>query len=98
MAKSFTPAVVTAHDLVEGHAVFLGPEGWTAEVAGAMVALTADQAQEFEALARYHVATNTVVEPYLVDVALTDGIPAPILRREQIRASGAPTIPYGRAA
>ncbi|MEM7506775.1 MAG: DUF2849 domain-containing protein [Pseudomonadota bacterium] len=98
MAKPFTTSVITAHDLVEGHAVFLGPEGWTRDIAASMVALTAEQAEEFTALAQRHVDGNTVVEPYLIEVSLDGGSPFPIARREQIRASGEPTIAFGRAA
>lgn len=98
MAKTFVPAVITANDLVEGHAVFLGPEGWNPNVSNAMVALTIEQAEEFEALGQRHVKDNRVVEPYLVDVSLEGGIPVPVLRREQIRASGEPTFIYGQAA
>ncbi|MEM9098712.1 MAG: DUF2849 domain-containing protein [Pseudomonadota bacterium] len=98
MAKPFTPAIITANDLIEGTAVFLGPEGWLPEASQAMVALTAEQAEEFEALGQRHVKANEVVEPYLIAVSLEDGLPVPILRREQIRAAGAPTFRYGKAA
>ncbi|MEL6479238.1 MAG: DUF2849 domain-containing protein, partial [Pseudomonadota bacterium] len=92
MAKTFTAAVVTANDLVEGHSVFLGPEGWTRRIDRAMVALTEDQAAEFDALAQRHVVENRVVGPYRVDVTLEAGAPVPVARRAQIRAAGAPTI------
>ncbi|MEM0923241.1 MAG: DUF2849 domain-containing protein [Pseudomonadota bacterium] len=98
MAKAFKAAVITANDLVEGHSVFLGPEGWTRRIDRAMVALTEEQAAEFDALADRHVIENSVVGPYRVDVTLEDGAPVPISRREQIRAAGAPTIAVGRAA
>ncbi|MEM9736221.1 MAG: DUF2849 domain-containing protein [Pseudomonadota bacterium] len=98
MAKAFAPHVITAYDLVEGHAVFLGPEGWTPRVDGAMVALTPEQAEEFEALGQRHVAGNDVVEPYLVEVSLENGRPWPVTRREQIRAAGVPTFDFGQAA
>ncbi|MBY8974928.1 DUF2849 domain-containing protein [Rhodobacteraceae bacterium NNCM2] len=98
MAKTFTPAVITAYDLVEGHAVFLGAEGWNGDIAKAMVALTPEQAEEFEALGQRHVLANEVVEPYLVPVTLDGGLPVPVSRREQIRAAGEPTFAFGRAA
>ncbi|MEM8790514.1 MAG: DUF2849 domain-containing protein [Pseudomonadota bacterium] len=98
MAKAFEPAVITANDLVEGTAVFLTPEGWSADVSKAMVALTPEQAEEFDALGQRHVQENVVVEPYRVVVLLDSGKPVPKLRREQIRAAGAPTFAYGKAA
>lgn len=98
MAKPFKASVVTAHDLIEGHAVFLAPEGWSRDIAEALVALTPEQAEEFTALGQRCVDENRVVEPYLVEVTLKDGKPVPVARREQIRASGEPTIAFGRAA
>ncbi len=95
MAKKFHPSVLTANNLVEGHSVFLSPEGWHTDIARAMLAVTPEQAAELEALGHRHVSANEVVGPYLVDVALGDGGPVPLLRREQIRASGIPTIPVG---
>ncbi|MEL7154735.1 MAG: DUF2849 domain-containing protein [Pseudomonadota bacterium] len=95
MAKRFHPTVLTANNLVEGHSVFLSAEGWHADIARAMVAVTPEQAAELEALGHRHVSMNEVVGPYLVDVALGDAAPVPLLRREQIRAAGVPTIPVG---
>ncbi|MEM9043982.1 MAG: DUF2849 domain-containing protein [Pseudomonadota bacterium] len=98
MAKQFKPSIVTANDLVEGTAVFLGSEGWSGDISNAMIALTPEQAEEFEALGQRHVKNNEVVEPYLISVSLDSGAPVPLLRREQIRAAGAPTFAYGQAA
>ena len=97
MAKQFHPNVLTANNLIEGHSVFLSREGWHADIAHAMVAVTPEQAAELEALGHRHVTLNEVVGPYLVDVAIGDGAPVPLLRREQIRATGIPTIPVGPA-
>ena len=98
MAKGFRTSVVTANHLVEGHSVFLSPEGWHADIARAMIAFTREEAEELSALAERFVADNLIVGPYLVEVSTgTDG-PVPLLRREQIRASGIPTVPYGIAA
>lgn len=98
MAKQFHPSVLTANNLVEGHSVFLAAEGWHRDIAKALVAVTPEQAAELVALGHRHVSANEVVGPYLVDVALGDGAPVPMLRREQIRASGAPTIAVGTDA
>lgn len=98
MAKVQYPTVLTANDLVEGHSVFLTPEGWGTSISKAMVAVAPEQAEELEALGRRFVVENRIVGPYLVDVSLESGEPVPVSRREQIRASGAPTIPVGIAA
>ena len=98
MAKTTHPTVLTANDLVEGHSVFLTPEGWGPSIEKAMVAVSPEQSEELEALGNRFVVENQIVGPYLVDVSVTEGDITPILRREQIRAAGAPTIPVGLAA
>ncbi|MEM1299479.1 MAG: DUF2849 domain-containing protein [Pseudomonadota bacterium] len=98
MPKVKYPQVLTANDLVEGHSVFLTPEGWDKSIDKAMVAVAPEQAEELEALGRRFVVENRIVGPYLVDVMLDSGAPVPVYRREQIRASGHPTIPVGVAA
>lgn len=95
MAKQFHPTVLTANNLVEGHSVFLSPEGWHRDISRAMVAVTPEQAEELDALGNRHVSENVVVGPYLVQVVIGDSAPVPLLRREQIRASGLPTVSVG---
>jgi sulfite reductase (NADPH) hemoprotein beta-component len=95
MAKEFKPVVVTANDLIEGDSVFLGTRGWVRDIRMARVALTAEEASALEAAGADGEAGNLVVGPYLVEVDLEAGKPWPVLRREQIRASGFPTIPFG---
>lgn len=98
MPKPFQNVVLTANDLVHGHSVFLSPEGWSADIARAMVSVTPEQAEELTALGNRFVVDNQIVGPYLVEVSLETGAPVPLSRREQIRASGQPTIPVGIAA
>ena len=95
MAKTFSPAVLTANNLAEGHSVFLAPDGWSRRIDAALVALTPDQAEELAALGNRFVNENEIVGPYLVDVAIEDGAPVPLLRRERIRADGRPSVPFG---
>jgi sulfite reductase (NADPH) hemoprotein beta-component len=95
MAKEFKPVIVTANDLIEGDSVFLGVLGWVRDIAEARVAMTADEASALEAAGVEGENGNLVVGPYLVEVALESGQPVPVLRREQIRADGIPTIPVG---
>ena len=97
MPKQFHPNVLTANNLVQGHSVFLSPEGWHADISRAMVAVTPEQAAELEALGHRHVRLNEIVGPYLIEVAIGHGAPVPRLRRERIRASGMPTVPVGPA-
>lgn len=95
MAKEFKPAVVTANDLIEGDSVFLGACGWVRDIAEARVALTTDEAAVLEQAGIEGEDGNIVVGPYLIEVSVATGTPVPLLRREQIRVSGVPTIPFG---
>ncbi len=97
MAKEFKPAVVTANDLTEGDSVFLGALGWVRDIAEARVAMSGDEAKTLEAAGIEGENANIVVGPYLIEVSVATGRPVPVLRREQIRASGVPTIPFGVA-
>lgn len=98
MAKAFDPQVITANDLVEGDSVFLGPAGWTRDVGLARVAETPEALAALEAEGRAAEDANLVVGPYAVAVSLEGGRPWPRLRREQIRASGNPTVAVGPQA
>lgn len=98
MAKPFTSVILTANDLVEGHSVFLTSEGWARDAARALVAVTPEQAQELEALGARAIPGVQVVGAYLVEVSVETGAPVPLSRREQIRASGSPTVAAGRVA
>lgn len=95
MPKEFKPVVVTANDLIEGDSVFLAAHGWVREIRHARVARSQDEAAALEADGQAGEAGNVVVGPYLVEVSLETGHPVPVLRREQIRADGVPTIPVG---
>jgi sulfite reductase (NADPH) hemoprotein beta-component len=97
MAKEFKPVVVTANDLIEGDSVFLGALGWVRNITEARVALTTDEAVVLEKSGIEGEDANIVVGPYLIEVSVATGRPVPVLRREQIRASGVPTIPFGVA-
>jgi hypothetical protein len=95
MAKEFKPVVVTANDLIEGDSVFLGALGWVRDVAMARVALSEDEATVLDTAGIEGETGNVVIGPYLIEVSIATGKPVPVLRREQIRASGLPTIPFG---
>jgi sulfite reductase (NADPH) hemoprotein beta-component len=95
MAKEFKPVVVTANDLIEGDSVFLGACGWVRDIRMARVALSADEAKVLEQAGIEGEDSNVVVGPYLIEVSVATGQPVPVLRREQIRASGLPTMPFG---
>ena len=97
MAKTFVPQVMTANDLVEGDSVFLSRSGWTRDIAAARVALNADEAELLARDGALGEVENKVVGPYSIDVTVEEGRPVPVLRRERIRADGAPTFAYAPA-
>ena len=88
-----TAKIATANRLLDGAVVYLGPEGgWVEAIGRARIATNANQESELEAQGREAVAARHVVEPYLIDVTLSDdGRPVPIGWRETIRANG-PTV------
>jgi len=95
MAKEFKPVVITANDLIEGDSVFLGPLGWVRDIRMARIAMSADEAKVLKTAGAEGEDGNAVVGPYLIEVSVATGTPVPVLRRERIRASGFPTIPFG---
>ena len=88
-----TAKIATANRLLDGAVVYLGPDGvWGEAIGRARIAADADQAAELEAQGQEAVAARHVVEPYLIDVKISDdGGPVPIGWRETIRAHG-PTV------
>ena len=95
MAKEFKPVVVTANDLIEGDSVFLGAFGWVRDIRLARVAMVQDEAKVLEQAGIEGEDGNIVVGPYLIEVSVAAATPVPLLRRERIRVSGVPTIPFG---
>lgn len=87
------PSVVTANNLRSGAVVYLGSEGrWVDDLASAVTADSDAERAHLESIAQRSVAANLVVGPYLMDVALIDGIPAPVCVRETIRAQRGPSV------
>jgi sulfite reductase (NADPH) hemoprotein beta-component len=97
-AKEGPAKVITANALGDGLVVFLDPEGgWTHDIAGARVLADGPDLDSANAYAKAQHDARVVVEPYPIDVSVTDGIPVPVRLREKIRADRGPTIVYGEA-
>jgi len=96
-AKSGPAKAVTANRLDNGLVVFLDPNGgWSLDIAEARIL---DDA-EIDAALAYGKAqhdTRIVIDPYAIDVEVSDGVPVPIRLRERIRAERGPTTAYGEA-
>lgn len=93
MAKQSAYKIVTANHLLEGHSVYLGEDGWTADYRESRIAHGTDEAAALEALGRVDEDANYVVGVYLVDVALDgEGCPEPIHYREKMRVRACPSF------
>ena len=80
---------VTANRLVDGAVVFRRADGtWGLRVEDSATATNDPAASALLAGAERDAAAALVVAPYLIDVALADGHPAPTFYRERIRAFG----------
>jgi hypothetical protein len=97
-AKEGPAKVITANDLKSGLVVFLdGDGGWTVEIAAARVVEDGPDLDGAVAAGKAAHEARIVVEPYPIDVVVTDGVPVPVRLRERIRAERGPTVAYGDA-
>jgi hypothetical protein len=97
-AKEGPAKVITANDLRDGLVVFLtGEGGWSHDIAQSRVIEDGPDLDAAVAYAKAQHDARIVVEPYPIDVTVTNGVPIPQRLREKIRADRGPTIPYGEA-
>lgn len=87
------PAILLANDLLDGDVVFAfidgaGPPTWTRDPALALVANDDAAAEQLESFAAAELRGNTVVDAYLVDVAIESGGPVPRHFRERFKTLG----------
>jgi hypothetical protein len=83
--------IVIANRLRDGRVVYLGAQGWTAEIAAARIAEREDAAETLLAHAKQSIGRCEIVDPYLIEVVVRDGVLSPVDWRERIRALG-PTV------
>ena len=89
--------VVTGNRLGDGLVVFLTDDGgWSTDIAASRILATPDEVKEAEAYGKAQHDAQIVVEPYVIDVDVAEGVPTPMRLRERIRAEG-PTVDYGDA-
>ena len=89
--------MVIANRLTDGRVVFLAADGaWVESITDGSVAAGDAEAAQLLADAQQAEAVCQIVDPYLIQVRVVDGTPAPVAWREVIRASG-PTVQTGRA-
>ena len=97
-AKEGPAKVITANDLGDGLVVFLDAEGgWTHDIGNARVLEDGPDLDGASSYAKAQHDARIVVEPYPIDVRITEGVPVPVRLREKIRADRGPTVVYGEA-
>ena len=98
MARSFTPCVLTANDLLEGDVVYLAPDGaWTRHLGSARHFV--DEAEANRSLAAAVSQQDAVIEPYLAAAVPGDrGGPRPAHFREAFRAAGTSNYKHRKQA
>ena len=95
MARSFTPKVVTANDLLLGDAVWLtADDRWTRDMHQAE--LMDDEAHADIRLLFGAAQRNTVVGVYLVDAKAGPNGPEPVHFRETFRTRGPSNYAHGK--
>jgi Protein of unknown function (DUF2849) len=88
-SKTMLPAILLANDLLDGDVVFWTGTDWSDNPAQALVANQPEQALLLEEAAKIALASNKVVDAYLVDVTLRhDGLPIPNHFRERFKIKG----------
>jgi hypothetical protein len=97
-AKEGPAKVITANDLRDGLVVFLMSDGgWSHDIRESRVVEDGPDLDSASAYAKAQHDARIVVEPYPIDVTVTNGVPVPQRLREKIRADKGPTIVYGEA-
>lgn len=83
------PVILLANDLLDGEVVFWTGATWSVEAGDALIARDDATAAELEAVAARALASNKVVDAYLVDVAINGaGQAVPRHYREKIKTEG----------
>lgn len=90
--KRATTQSVTANRLIDGEVVYLTANGtWSDWLKDAVIADGKEACEALLATALPDVAAQKIVEPYLFEVSVEDGVIVPASVREKIRMAG-PTI------
>jgi len=96
MSRAFTPKVVTANDLREGHVVYMtASDAWSPRLVEA--ALLTDEADAEVRLLKALGQSALVVGPYLAEARAGAQGPEPVHFRERFRAHG-PSLRSSEAA
>jgi hypothetical protein len=88
-AKPLLFRAVTGNRLLDGEVVFWNQGAWAEQFAD--IELFDDAAAAEAALAGAQAQPTAIVDPYMIEVKVEDGLPVPTAYRERVRALG-PTI------
>lgn len=81
--------MLIANDLISGDVVFRTTDGWSRDPKDARVMDTVEAAYALEAEGKAEMASNIVIDAYLVDVDVAeDGVPVPRHFRERYKILG----------
>ena len=81
--------LLAANRLIDGIAVWLGPDGnWAEDISEAEIARDKEGEARLQKLGQEAAAKNLVVDLELIDVEIVDGALRPLRLRERIRAMG----------
>jgi len=84
-----TLKILTANNLRSGGVVFATSHGdWSPFISQALVCDDIATVEKLEISDRQAVSEQFIVEPFLIDVTVENGIPRPIRFREWLRVSG----------
>lgn len=86
MAKG--PQILTANRLTDGAVLYWTGTTWAEPMAEAALYDEAEAAKAALAGAARSVADRLVINPYLFEVRIEDGIAVPVKERERLRAAG----------
>jgi len=81
--------ILTANGLHSGGVVFATGDGkWSAFITQAQLSSDSETEEALLAMAKQSVETQTIVEPFLIEIDVINGMPVPKRYREQLRVSG----------
>lgn len=86
------PVILLANDLLDGDVVFAAAEAdalrWSRDPGEALIGRDEATADRLDAFAAAELGNQHVVDAYLVDVAIEDGVPVPRHYRERMKTTG----------
>lgn len=88
------PAILSAHDLREGHVVFWSGNLWARDINQAKIAHSEDEVSELENIATNYLKQNVIVDFVIFPISQIAYKISSKTLRESFLISG-PTIPFG---